>query len=133
MSKTLQAGAIPFRQGPNGLEFLLVTSKKGNWIFPKGYIDPGETAAVTARKETREEAGIDGEVLAEELGCYSNSRNGEKFEIRMFLLRYEREIEPWLEALERSRTWCSFEEAEKLLKRKAHRRMLRRAREVLAG
>ena len=38
-----QAGAIPFRLVDGGdVEFLVITSTKGNWIFPKGIIEKDE-------------------------------------------------------------------------------------------
>ena len=42
-----QAGGIAFRGSGRDLSILLVTSKKqpGFWIFPKGHVEPGETAA----------------------------------------------------------------------------------------
>jgi predicted NUDIX family NTP pyrophosphohydrolase len=58
------AGTLLYRQGPDGLEVLLVHAS-GNynrgkpWGIPKGEPDPGETdLATTARRETLEEAGI---------------------------------------------------------------------------
>lgn len=43
-----------------GNRFLLVQERKGNqgWYFPAGRMEPGETWAETARRETLEEAGI---------------------------------------------------------------------------
>ena len=40
-----QASAVPFRRAGGRVEFCLVTSaSSGQWVFPKGLIDPGETA-----------------------------------------------------------------------------------------
>ncbi len=36
----------------------------GAWDLPAGYLDPGESFEIGARRETREEAGIDVELLA---------------------------------------------------------------------
>jgi 8-oxo-dGTP pyrophosphatase MutT (NUDIX family) len=60
-----QAGGIVVRRDGDRLSVLLVRAKKDPslWIFPKGHIEPGETAMQTALRETREEAGIEGDVL----------------------------------------------------------------------
>lgn len=39
--------------------FLLVEERDGEWYFPAGRVDPGETISEAALRETREEAGID--------------------------------------------------------------------------
>lgn len=36
-----------------------------DWSLPKGHIDPGETAPVTAVREVREETGVDARIVAE--------------------------------------------------------------------
>ena len=43
-------------------EVLVVRAKKNpaDWIFPKGHIEPGETAAEAAVRELLEEAGVHG-------------------------------------------------------------------------
>jgi 8-oxo-dGTP pyrophosphatase MutT (NUDIX family) len=48
----------------NGERYLLVRHVEGRWTFPAGAVDPGETPAEAARRETREEAGVEVEVLA---------------------------------------------------------------------
>jgi predicted NUDIX family NTP pyrophosphohydrolase len=59
------AGTLLYRQGPDGLEVLLVHpsggyNKHAPWSIPKGIPDADETdLAVTARRETREETGVE--------------------------------------------------------------------------
>ena len=56
-----QSAVIPYRKRPNGLEVLLVTSRKGTrWVLPKGVVEPGMTPAASAAREALEEAGIRG-------------------------------------------------------------------------
>jgi len=58
------AGTLLYRQGPQGLEVLLVHpsgnyNRKAPWSIPKGEPDEGEPdLEVTARRETREETGV---------------------------------------------------------------------------
>lgn len=49
-------------------------SDNGLWSIPGGKMEPGETIADCCRRETREETGIDVEVVAV-VGIYSNPRH----------------------------------------------------------
>ena len=54
------AGIILFRREGDAVRFLLLkNAAHGHWDFPKGHIDPGEDEMQAARRETREECGID--------------------------------------------------------------------------
>ena len=59
------AGGIVFRRNAAGaVEILLIQDAKDRWTIPKGHIEEGETAQVTAKREIGEEAGLkDVEVL----------------------------------------------------------------------
>lgn len=53
------SGGIIFRHGEDGdVEILLIQDAKNRWTIPKGHIEPGETAVVTAKREIGEEAGL---------------------------------------------------------------------------
>ena len=58
------AGTLLYRQGPNGLEVLIVHpsgsyNRHAPWSIPKGVPNRGETdLAATARRETLEETGV---------------------------------------------------------------------------
>jgi len=54
------SGGIVFRHGqkPGEIEILLIQDAKDRWTIPKGHIEEGETALVTARREIGEEAGL---------------------------------------------------------------------------
>ena len=54
--------AVCYRIGSRGLEFLLVQSRSGRWIFPKGGVEPGLTQAQSAAMEAFEEAGVHGRI-----------------------------------------------------------------------
>jgi 8-oxo-dGTP pyrophosphatase MutT (NUDIX family) len=66
MPKFKQAGAIVVRAGKTGPRILLVTARRNpdNWIFPKGHVEIGETLKAAAVREAREEAGVEGKVVA---------------------------------------------------------------------
>jgi 8-oxo-dGTP pyrophosphatase MutT (NUDIX family) len=54
--------AVCYRTGSRGLKFLLVQTRGGRWIFPKGGVEPGLTQAQSAALEAFEEAGVHGRV-----------------------------------------------------------------------
>lgn len=54
------SGGIIFRFTPDkkDIEILLIQDSKERWTIPKGHIEPGETAKMTARREIEEETGL---------------------------------------------------------------------------
>jgi predicted NUDIX family NTP pyrophosphohydrolase len=73
------AGTLLYRDGPDGLEVLLVHpsgnyNRKAPWGIPKGIPDEGEALEAAARRETLEETGvIAGELVP--LGSISYTRS----------------------------------------------------------
>lgn len=66
-----QYGAVCWRMHRGKVEVLLITSRDtGRWIIPKGWPISGMSPADTAAREAWEEAGVEGEVLAETLGAF---------------------------------------------------------------
>jgi 8-oxo-dGTP pyrophosphatase MutT (NUDIX family) len=131
MVRLLQAGAIPFRQVNGGWQYLLITSQRGNWIFPKGIVEPGETPEQTALKECLEEAGIRGSIVPTPLGSYADHKWRRDCQVLMYLLRYEKDEDLWQESGIRERHWFSYEEAALRVKKAELRRLLEAAREKL--
>ena len=65
---------------------VLRRNKRGKWIFPKGHIEPGETAAQTAKRESEEETGLLVDVV-ETAGSVRFKTPEEKIEVEYFILR----------------------------------------------
>jgi 8-oxo-dGTP pyrophosphatase MutT (NUDIX family) len=60
LKETEQVAAVCYRMRGTSIEFLLVQTRKGRWIFPKGSVEPGLTHAQAAALEAFEEAGVHG-------------------------------------------------------------------------
>ncbi|MBN2022052.1 MAG: NUDIX hydrolase [Pirellulales bacterium] len=113
-----QAAAIPYRMDGDRPEFCLITSTgKGNWIFPKGIVDPGETPAETALKEAHEEAGLHGVIEKRPLGQYTYEKWNAALEVTALLMRVTAADETWAESEIRRRCWCDAEQARAKLSR----------------
>jgi len=55
----VSAGGIVFRRQEGGIvTFLLIKDSYGNWGFPKGHLEDGESPADAAQRETAEETGL---------------------------------------------------------------------------
>ena len=117
------AGGIVWREGMNSSEpeFLLLLHKHGHyWSFPKGRRNKGETDLETARREIREETGIDEFTLLEKGGkLISNSvryfvrRGGSLIpkEVRYFLVKFSKRVEVNLSREHIAYKWLKFDDA----------------------
>ncbi len=110
MTVVEQAGGIVFRQDRAGISILLVRAKRdpSAWIFPKGHIERGETARATAVRETREEAGVQGEAIGEIGDPQEFEWAGRWYRVQYFLIRMTSESD---ETDGREKAWFSFDEA----------------------
>ncbi|MEO1267491.1 MAG: NUDIX domain-containing protein [Myxococcota bacterium] len=107
-----QAAAVPFRIREDGqLEFCLITSSDGRWIFPKGVVESGDTIEETALNEAAEEAGLQGRIIDYPLGHYRTTKWRMTLEVVVVLMEVDAEEEEWPEADVRERCWVSADEA----------------------
>ena len=58
MSAEQAGGIIVWRN-----RVVLRRTLRGEWVFPKGWIDPGETVEQAALREVREETGVQAEIV----------------------------------------------------------------------
>jgi ADP-ribose pyrophosphatase YjhB (NUDIX family) len=83
-----QAGAIVIKPGAPP-KVLLIRAKKepAHWIFPKGNIEPEETAQCAAVRELSEEAGIIGKPVRQagkSVYCF----DGKQYHVIYYLMKY---------------------------------------------
>ena len=132
MDPVAQAGGIVFRGSGRDLAFLLVTSKKvpGYWIFPKGHVEPGETAAAAGLRETMEEAGVSGDLLGPIGAPLVFEWAGKRYRVEYFLIRATNQA-PASDG--REIAWLPFDEALARLTFEDTRQLLREARTAMEG
>jgi 8-oxo-dGTP pyrophosphatase MutT (NUDIX family) len=107
-----QSAVIPYRHTPQGIEVMLITSRKRKrWVIPKGIVEQHLSAAESAVQEAWEEAGIRGEVSDRPVGMYRYKKWGGTCRVKVFLLRVKAVIDDWPESTIRSREWLSVPEA----------------------
>ena len=122
-----QSAVIPYREGPNGLEVLLVTSRKGTrWVLPKGVVEPDLTPAASAEKEALEEAGVRGAIDDRSLGTYQYRKWGGTCTVEVFAMAVEEEATDWPEAGTRRREWLTVDEARQRVDEEGLRRIFDR-------
>jgi 8-oxo-dGTP pyrophosphatase MutT (NUDIX family) len=114
----MQYAALPYREGENGLEFLLVTTRRTRrWIVPKGWPMDGRTPHAAAAREALEEAGVSGEIGETAIGAYryfKERKSGEKVpcKVEVFALKVTQQRKTWAEKDARDVRWCSLAEAQ---------------------
>lgn len=119
------------RTGRKGPEFFLVTAKKhpDRWIFPKGSIERGETAAEAAVRELREEGGISGELVAP-LTAITLGSGSDATEISYFLVRYLADAQA---DDDRDTQWLGYKKARKTLYFEESKQVLDRAMQSMSA
>src|SRR5262245_60341954 len=98
----LQAAAIPVRDG----RVCVVNSSSGKrWVIPKGHIEAGHDARMTAVKEAWEEAGLSGRLGTGPVGAYRYEKNGTLYHVTVFVLHVAKVSPAWPEEHRRQRRW----------------------------
>lgn len=112
------SGGIVFRltKDQKDIEILLIQDSKGRWTIPKGHIEPGETAKMTARREIEEETGLKNVSLLTWLGkIHFKYRRADKLVLmttQIYLVQaldtHEMPVgEKWMKGIQ----WFSFTDA----------------------
>ncbi len=100
-----QSAVVPYREGGDGIEILLITTRRGQWIVPKGIVEQELGARMSARREALEEAGVAGDVDLPGLGEYTYKKWAGTCRVQVFSMRVTEEFSTWDEQDFRSREW----------------------------
>ncbi|HJR06736.1 MAG TPA: NUDIX hydrolase [Pyrinomonadaceae bacterium] len=138
----ISAGGVVFRRhDDSSVEVALISVGEGSrWQLPKGLIDAGEAIEAAAMREAREETGLETELVAPvdkiEYWYYSTNR-GQRVRFHKFvyfyLLRYVSGDVRDHDAEVSEARWVEIDEAHAMLAFASERKVLARAREMLAG
>jgi 8-oxo-dGTP pyrophosphatase MutT (NUDIX family) len=133
--REFSAGGVVVRRFRGRPFVAVVQVREGVLALPKGHPDPGESARDAARREVREEAGIQAEPV-EKLGDirYWYARDGDRVMkiVSFFLFRYlSGSVEDHDEEVE-SAQWIPLEEAPERLAYDGERKMAATALSSLA-
>lgn len=128
-----QSAVIPFKIEKSGIKVLLIKSRKGKWIIPKGIIENKLTPQESALKEAIEEAGVDGEVLTELIGEYKYSKWGGTCNVKVYLMRVDKELKSWEEDYFRIRKWFNLEKAVKKISKGELSEIIKKIPAILKG
>jgi 8-oxo-dGTP pyrophosphatase MutT (NUDIX family) len=117
-----QYGVIPYRRANDGIEIMLITSRKTRrWIVPKGWPISRKPSREVARLEALEEAGLEGTIGKRPFGYFhypKRLRDGSVVVCRVdvFALEVGRQRETWPECSERKRRWFESRRAIELVR-----------------
>lgn len=116
-----QVAALCWRLRKGRAQVLLVTSREtGRWVLPKGWPMLGHAPEIAAQREAWEEAGVEGKISPEAIGCYGyqkilRNRNPMPCSVKVFPLRVQTLKGSFPERKERRRKWFTAEEATHLV------------------
>jgi diadenosine hexaphosphate hydrolase (ATP-forming) len=135
------SGGIIFRftKDKKDIEILLIQDSKERWTIPKGHIEPGETAKMTARREIEEETGLRNFDILTWLGkIHFKYRRAEKLVLmttQIYLVQaLDARETPTAEKWMRGIKWFSFTEALDLIEYEdIEKLMLIAKRKIRAG
>lgn len=123
------AGGVVYR-GSAAPEILLVRArpKPHDWVLPKGHIEEGEAPHDCARREIKEEAGADAELVAYLADDAFTTPDGKKVHAAFFLLAFVRDV---ARDEDREVRWCTFADALSLVQFEGARHIIRAAEREL--
>ncbi|HXG91125.1 MAG TPA: NUDIX domain-containing protein [Blastocatellia bacterium] len=137
----ISAGGVAFRKRGRAIEVAIINVGKANrWQLPKGLVDRNESTEAAALREVREEAGIETslvELIDKIEYWYVSKDRGRRVRfhkfVYLYLLRYESgDVRDHDHEVNEAR-WVKISEAIEMLAFASEKRVVERAREMIAG
>ncbi len=130
------AGAVVFRRENDKIKYLIIQYEAGHWEFPRGMIEKGEKLKETAKREIKEETGlediefIDG--FLEWIKFFFKRDNGTVMKIATFLLAETKTKEIKLSHEHQNYVWLPYKEVLKKLTYKNSKDILKKANDFIS-
>ena len=126
-------GAIVYRRFHGNIEILLIKHvNSGHWSFPKGHVEGDETELETARREIKEETGLD--VILDqtfrETVSYSPKRDTQKIVVYFLALARNYDFVPQEEEIAEIR-WVDIIRAARMLTYENDKTIVNKARAAI--
>ena len=146
MKRQFSAGGAVYKKEKNRILWLLVRPKGGakyyqeiRWQLPKGWLEEGEKSEEAARREVREEGGVEAVVIGKIVTIKIFFKNvfEEKPEetvlktVTFFLMEYRQEQKEGFGSEIEEVAWFPFEEAKEKLTFKSEKQVLEKAKKLL--
>ena len=115
-ARVVQAGVIPYRRTPDGVEILLVSTRsRAGWVTPKGGVPRHTCSRNAAAREAFEEAGAVGQLSETVIAAYTYARRDTRYRVDLYGLEVAAVAARWPEMDERKRLWRPASEAAEMV------------------
>lgn len=136
--KAVSSGGVVYRLKDGEIEVILISpTGSRTWGLPKGGLQEGETPEQAAKREVREETGVDGAIVTKIDDIkywFSSGRVKTRFfkTVHFYLVRYLRGSTDQHDWEVQEARWVPIEEAEQMLTYENERRIMRKAASLIA-